>query len=145
MKWKQEIRLFTVEEANRTLPLVRRIMADLLEDTRQLEALLPRLEQARLVAQRADDGTDSGLQPIREEVAAVSGRLETYLHELSQVGCLFKGAAGLVDFYSLLDGQPVFLCWKYGEEEIGYWHELEAGFAGRKPLLPVVAGHGREG
>ncbi len=42
--------------------------------------------------------------------------------------------AGLVDFVGLRNGREIFLCWQYGEEEIGYWHELNAGFAGRRPL-----------
>ena len=47
---------------------------------------------------------------------------------------------GLVDFYGKLDGRDIFWCWKHGEDHIGHWHEIEAGFAGRRPLPTVVAG-----
>jgi hypothetical protein len=45
-----------------------------------------------------------------------------------------KGTDGLCDFYSVMDGREVFLCWRLGEPEVSYWHELDAGFAGRQPL-----------
>ncbi len=58
------------------------------------------------------------------------------MRELSEAGIQVKDLeAGLVDFPHLRQGEEVFLCWKLGEETIGYWHELESGFAGRK-LLP---------
>ena len=54
---------------------------------------------------------------------------------IEQVGCVFKGfEEGLVDFYSLREDRLVFLCWRYGEERITHWHEIEAGFAGRQPV-----------
>lgn len=131
-----EVRFFTVEEANRTLPLVRRIAADIVIENERLQELLPRLESVRL----ADDGTaTTDLEALRTEVALCSSRLEGYLGELAQVGCLFKGPQGLVDFHSMRDGRPVFLCWRLGEEDIRFWHEVEGGFAGRRPLEAATA------
>ncbi len=132
MRRRDEVRFFTVEEANRALPLVKRIMADIVEENNRLQELLPRLKEARLRARRY--GPDETLEQLRKDVAGISSRLEGYLRELAQVGCVFKGPQGLVDFYALRDGRPVFLCWRYGEEGIRYWHELESGFAGRRTL-----------
>ncbi|MFQ5746176.1 MAG: DUF2203 domain-containing protein [Gemmatimonadota bacterium] len=128
---EDEVRFFTVEEANRALPLVRRIVADILEENERLEELLPRLQEAR-----RQGGPE--LEAVREAVARASAGVEGYLAELDQIGCLFKGAPqGLVDFYARRDGRPVFLCWQYGEEAVQHWHELDAGYAGREPLVPA--------
>jgi hypothetical protein len=134
MTRKSEIRFFTIEEANRTLPLVKRVMADIVEENERLQELLPKLKEARGRARR-NPGNLEAFGALRTEVAAISARLEGYLEELGQVGCVFKGPQGLVDFYSMREGRPVFLCWRYGEDEIRWWHELEGGFAGRQELV----------
>lgn len=129
---EQEIRFFTIEEANGALPLVRRIVADILEENERLERFLPRLQAAR-----TSDGEE--LSEVREAVARASSGIEDCLAELDQIGCVFKGAPeGLIDFYSHRDGRPVFLCWKHGEDSVRHWHELDAGYAGREPLVPAT-------
>ena len=109
---------------------------DLLED--RLQQVLPRLKEVRMLARRNPDAAEE-LEALRADVAAVSSRLEGYLDELRQIGCVFKGPQGLVDFYSMREGRPVFLCWHHGEEEVRYWHELDGGFAGRQALEPAAA------
>ena len=138
MKRKRDIRFFTVEEANRTLPLVSRIMADIVHENDRLQEVLPLLKEVRMRARR-NPGAAEELEVLRADVAAISSRLEGYLDELGQIGCVFKGPQGLVDFYSMRDGRPVFLCWRYGEKEVGYWHELDGGFSGRQSLEPAAA------
>jgi len=133
----QDVRFFTVEEANRTLPLVRRIMADIVEENERLQELLPALKETRARVRRHPAALPQ-LEHLRQEVAGISARLEDYLAELRQVGCVFKGPQGLVDFYSMRDGKPVFLCWRFGEDEIRFWHELDGGFAGRVELEPAA-------
>ena len=84
---------------------------------------------------RADWGETGELLAAREEVTRHADRINRYLQELEAVGCVFKGFdAGLVDFYSLREDRPVFLCWKLGEERITHWHEIDAGFSGRQPI-----------
>lgn len=138
MKRKKDIRFFTVEEANRTLPLVSRITADIVHENDRLQQVLPRLKEVRMLARRNPDAAEK-LEALRADIAAVSSRLEGYLDELGQIGCVFKGPQGLVDFYSMREGRPVFLCWHHGEEEVRYWHELDGGFAGRQALEPAAA------
>ena len=135
MTRKTDIRFFTVEEANRTLRLVSRIIEDVIEENDRLQELLPNLKEVRMRARRNPAAAEE-LNDLREEVATISARLEGYLKELGQVGCVFKGPQGLIDFYSMRDGRPVFLCWRYGEDRIRYWHELDGGFAGRLELEP---------
>jgi hypothetical protein len=62
-------------------------------------------------------------------------RLDDLVDELEDVGAQLKDhQSGLVDFVGRHEGRDVYLCWKLGEESIAYWHELDAGFAGRKPV-----------
>ena len=137
MRRKSDTRFFTVEEATRTLPLVSRIMADIVEENDRLQELLPTLKEVRIRARRNPAAAEE-LESLRADVAVISTRLEGYLKELSQIGCVFKGPQGIVDFYSMREGRPVFLCWHHGEEKIRYWHELEGGFAGRLELEPTA-------
>jgi hypothetical protein len=134
-------KLFTVEQANAVLPLVRAITADLVELSREVMERRERL--ALLTGGRnaaAKDPYSEELAQIEEELEKDSMQLQAYVDELRELGVEPKsGPEGLVDFPSLMDGRIVFLCWKFGEPEVTYWHELEAGFAGRQSLVASVA------
>ena len=128
------VRLFTLEEAERTLPLVRRVVQDLTAEYPAWRAAVARFELLTGGA-RAEWGESGDLLAAREAVAVQAERINRYLQELEAVGCVFKGFdAGLVDFYSLRDDRPVFLCWRLGEDRITHWHEIDSGFAGRQPI-----------
>jgi len=130
-------KLFTIEQANAMLPLVRAITSDLATLAREVVERRHRL--AVLTAGREWKPGD----PYSDELAEIEARLERdaqrlqeYVEELRELGVEPKGAVdGLVDFPSLMDGRIVFLCWKLGEPEVTHWHELEAGFAGRQSLV----------
>ena len=78
---------------------------------------------------------------LRASIDEVAGRINDYLGELEQIGCVFKGfEQGLVDFYGKLDGKEIFWCWKQGEEKIEHWHDVKTGYAGRQPVPEVVRG-----
>lgn len=129
-----DFKLFTLEEAERTLPLVKRIVHDLTVEYPAWREAVGRFEILTGGA-RADWGETQELIEAREEVSAHAERINRYLQELEAVGCVFKGfEAGLVDFYSLREDRPIFLCWRLGEERITHWHEVESGFAGRQPI-----------
>ncbi len=124
-------KFFTVDEANRTLPLVRRIVADIVSTHGQL---VERLQEYRTLDADAEaDGQRR--KKLESELEELTSTVNRFVAELEEIGVLFKGfEEGLVDFYALMDGRPIFLCWKLGEESIEWWHELEAGFAGRQAL-----------
>jgi hypothetical protein len=129
-----DFKLFTLEEAERTLPLVRRVVQDLTAEYPVWRAAVSRFELLTGGA-RADWGETGELLAAREQVSLHADRINRYLQELEGVGCVFKGFdAGLVDFYSLREDRPIFLCWKLGEERITHWHEIDAGFSGRQPI-----------
>jgi hypothetical protein len=129
-----DFKLFSLQEAERTLPLVRRIVQDLTNEYPAWRAAVSRFELLTGGA-RAVWGETGELLAAREAVGLHADRINRYLQELEAVGCVFKGFdAGLVDFYSLREDRPIFLCWKLGEERITHWHEIDAGFSGRQPI-----------
>jgi hypothetical protein len=133
-----EFKLFTLEEAERTLPLVRRVVQDLTVEYPAWRAAVGRFEVLTGGA-RAEWGETPELLAAREEVAAHAERINRYLQELDTIGCVLKGfEVGLVDFYSLREDRPILLCWKLGEERITHWHETDSGFAGRQPIDPAI-------
>ena len=129
-------KLFTVEQANAALPLVRAITQDLVQLSREVIERRERL--ALLSSGRAGAARDlysEELLQIEDELEKDGQRLQGYVQELIQLGVEPKsGPDGLVDFPSLMDGRVVLLCWKLGESEVLHWHELDAGFRGRQPL-----------
>jgi hypothetical protein len=133
-----DMKLFTLEEAERTLPLVRRIVDDLLAEYPAWRSAVARYEVLTGGA-RAERGETADLVAAREDVAAHADRINVYLQELETIGCMFKGFdGGLVDFYSLRDDQPIFLCWRLGEPHITHWHPIESGAAGRQPVDDTI-------
>ena len=131
-----EARYFTVEEANAALEEVRPLTEDLVGHRRALVELQER--QAALTSRIAGNG--GNVEPheleevqelLDEEVAGIAGCVAR-IHE---AGALVKDLdAGLVDFPARRGDKEVLLCWRLGEDEIGFWHGLDEGFSGRKPL-----------
>lgn len=114
-------RKFTPEQANRTLPLVRRIVADLLSRGQQLDRLSNEKEQPDTLRQ---------MERLNDEIRALA-------EELENIGCLFKDwnfQTGLVDFPTEIDGEEVLLCWRSDEERIEWYHGYDEGYAGRRRL-----------
>ena len=127
-------RIFTLREAEATLPLVRRIVTDLRRAHPRWQELVARYELLTGPL-TANDAEPPELIAVREAVAREAEVINGYLQELEALGVHFKGFdLGLVDFYALRDDHLVFLCWKQGEDHITHWHEVDAGFAGRQPV-----------
>lgn len=130
-----EPRYFTLDEANRTLPLVRRVVEDIVAMYPDVQRKLADLRE--MADQESTPALEREMEAIRDRLERDSDELNLYLKELDQIGCQFKGFEdGLVDFHAWMDGRPVCLCWKLGEDRIEWWHELDAGYAGRQPLSP---------
>ncbi|MEX0714382.1 MAG: DUF2203 domain-containing protein [Pirellulales bacterium] len=131
-----DAKIFTVEQANAVLPLVRAIATDLAELSRDVIERRERL--AMLLAGRQRGSRDlygEELAQIEEELEKDSQRLQEYVEELRELGVEPKnGPEGLIDFPAVIEGRLVYLCWKLGEPEVQHWHELDAGFPGRRPL-----------
>ncbi len=134
-------RIFTVEQANAMLPLVRAIAGDLAKlskDVIERQQRVEHLKAGRDMA--AGNPYDDELAQSEAELEKDRRQVREYVEELRQLGVEPKsGPDGLVDFPARMDGRLVYLCWKLGEPEILYWHDLDAGFPGRQPLTTDVA------
>jgi len=125
------MKIFTVQEANALLPDVRTIVGKIQRAHRKLS---PYREDAKKAAEAAERG--GGGFPDGVAYAAILTELTIQLSELEALGVQLKDfERGLVDFPSLRDGRVVLLCWQLGEgDELEFWHDVDAGFAGRTPL-----------
>jgi len=124
-------KFFTVDEANQTLPLVRRIVADIVSAHQQL---LEGIDEYR-AADPNVEASSARRRELEKEMQELTDRVNGFVAELEEIGAEFKGfEEGLVDFHGMLDGRAVLLCWKMGEESIEWWHELDAGYRGRQRL-----------
>lgn len=131
-------RTFTVEQANRMLPLVRRIVRDIVDTHRAWSSAVKAYENAATWT-RADSQA-AQLTPLENDVRRLATEIEGYLGELRELGVEFKGFdQGLVDFPCERDGRVIYLCWKLDEDEVRFWHEVTDGYTGRQPIEPSVA------
>ena len=124
-----DARYFSVAQANRALVLVRRIVADVVRDYRRLRGLQEAFESYD------QKGNLPMAEQARQGYVDVFNRLSELRDELEEIGCELKDYdLGLVDFPARLDGHEVVLCWKLGEPTVAFWHEIEGGFSGRRPI-----------
>lgn len=113
---------FTPEEAKKTLPLVKKIVKDILDTTFQIRTIVDHI------------GKDAEENP---EVKKLVGEFNYFMKELEEIGCYYKDwnfSIGLVDFPAMINGEEVFLCWRSDEEDILYYHGINEGYAGRKRI-----------
>jgi hypothetical protein len=132
-------KLFSVEEANKALPLVRAIVGDIVRQYRVVEGLQQRLSTVLTDRRRpSDDLYSEELVQSKNELETEEDKLRTFIEELKNLGVELKSEEGLCDFRSMMGGREVYLCWRLGEPEVMFWHELDAGFAGRQRLTKRV-------
>ncbi len=130
------LRTFTPAEARAVLPEVRRHAERLV--TARADQLAARAKLSELTAATQGKGhrlDGELLVALREEVECAESKLAESLAALEEIGVVVKDIdAGLVDFLAIRDGKEVFLCWQLGEPDLAWWHSLEEGFRGRKPI-----------
>lgn len=129
-------RYFTLEEANAALAELRPLTEEMVACRRELvEAQGRRAALGAQVGTNGGDLTPSDFAEADEELERTATELARSVERIQAEGVLVKDLdMGLLDFPALRDGEEILLCWHVGEEKIGYWHGLEEGFAGRKPL-----------
>ena len=131
-------RHFTPEEANALLEQVRPVAESLVAHRRAFTVAAAR--RARLSQRISGNGGDFDPQEpseLEKQLEREAEAVARAVDELQGLGVLVKDLdRGLVDFPALRDGEEVLLCWQVGEDAVAYWHGLEEGFAGRKPLDP---------
>jgi len=114
---------FSQFEAQKTLPLVKQIVKDILDTSKEMRLLAEEIE---------------GDFRENSEVKKMVDNINHFMKELEEIGCYYKDwnfTIGLVDFPAVINGEEVFLCWRSDEDDIKYYHEIEEGYTGRK-LIP---------
>jgi hypothetical protein len=134
-------KFYTVDEANATLPLLRSILRDITELARELRDRNERLSRVQVPAGAVlGDAHREELQEMHAEQERGQERMRELEQELKSLNVELKEYfTGLIDFPCWLDGRAVYLCWRLGEPEVGFWHDLDSGFAGRKELAKEMA------
>jgi hypothetical protein len=129
--------LYVVEDANRVLPLVRSIVKDVVDDFRRLRTT--GRERRALEVESGTEGQEAAcgrrLEELKDQVCLYSQRIEGYLEELAGLGLEVRDLElGLVDFPTLIEGEPAYLSWQLGEEGVKWWHAVDQGFTDRTPV-----------
>ena len=133
------MQLFTVDHANRTLPLVRRIGEDIVREHRRWQEKIVELDL--LVSGARADMPDPRAVALERDVQTIARDIDQFQGELEALGIQLKDRRiGLIDFPSEMDGRRVLLCWRLGEPSVQYWHDEQSGYAGRQPLSPTLVG-----
>jgi hypothetical protein len=128
-------KLFTREEAEALLPRIIPILEELRVLAQQLEAYERELATLQLHARGNGRTSNDEMERKQTELDQLRARIHSKVLEVHELGAEVKDLRmGLIDFPSLLDGRTVYLCWKLGETGIAFWHELDAGYAGRQSL-----------
>lgn len=116
---------FTPEEANKTLPLVKKIVVDILNDASLIRSI------SSTLASNIENNPD---------IIRLTGNIKNYLSELEEIGCYYKDwnfQLGLVDFPAIINGEEVLLCWRSDEEKIDYYHGVNDGYTGRRLINQI--------
>ncbi len=122
-------RYFTLQEANETLNFIRPLMEEVQKIRRKVLKNQPEAWPA--IEKSAGNGGNRALSNLVQDFE----KFDALIHRIQETGVLIKDInLGLLDFPALKNGREVYLCWQYGEGEIAFWHEVEAGFAGRQPI-----------
>lgn len=122
-------RSFTLAEAQATLPQIQAHMEEVQAARREILRIRP---EALPAIQKA---AFNGGNKLLGELALLAMQLENHVKAIQALGVIVKDIdAGLVDFPASRNGREIYLCWRYGEERLGFWHELNTGFSGRRPI-----------
>ncbi len=120
---------FSLQQANEALTVIRPIMDEVQAIRLKIIANQPEAWQA--IEKSAGNGGNKTLSTLVQDFE----RLDALIHQIMDTGAQVKDInIGLLDFSALRDGHEVYLCWKYGEDDIAFWHEVDAGYAGRQPI-----------
>jgi hypothetical protein len=123
---------FTIEEANKALPLVRRIADDIVRDIKQLRELHTLCQNDGEAVEAADQ------EEARRQYASLTDHLAELNEELDKIGCECRDyRLGVVDFPAWVNGREIYLSWRLNEPGVGSWRELDADYAHRRPIAEI--------
>ena len=131
-------RVFTVQEGDNLIPTLSSKVGDLLIDRSEIERLVAELSEElghEPKSLQPDSSDSSDVAAMKRDLRQRMSSYEQGWNEIEAMGAFVKDPRiGLLDFYGNIEGRLVWLCWRYGEDSLGYYHELNAGYAGRRTL-----------
>ncbi len=131
-----ELKIFTVSEANQLLPVLTNLISELHKKRDLATQTEVRIDSLELIA-GSDEASKKELEHLLDAYRRLVSEFYAVVDQIHELGCFLKDVdLGLIDFYGLVSGQVVHLCWKLGESEISYWHETGQGYSSRQPLIP---------
>jgi hypothetical protein len=126
-------KLLSLDDANRMLPLVSRIVSDVVRHYDEWQRTVEAFEIAATLSRAERPSPEA--EALQHRAQQLARDIQGFVGELAGLGLEFKGfELGLVDFPGEIDGRRIFWCWKHGESSIQYWHDAESGYAGRQPV-----------
>jgi hypothetical protein len=126
-------RFWTLDEANAMLPRLAPLLDDMRGQAQALEEAQEELAQMKRTVH--SNGNAVHAETLARQVADLQQTLRAGMEQIQEWGIELKDLGqGLIDFPHRRGGRVVYLCWRLGEEQIGWWHEIQAGFAGRQPI-----------
>jgi hypothetical protein len=130
-------KIFTLEEANQLIPQLRLLLMALIEKRDKIHFRQKEVNAIRKMANNNGNNLKAlGLVRKEQELKELVNEFNDDVQKIHDLGCELKDInLGLVDFRSKREGRIVYLCWKLDEDEVLFWHDLDAGFAGRQPLF----------
>lgn len=135
-------RIFSIEEANALVPELSRIVGQQMRQKAEIEERVEKLAELTGASPPELPPSDDDSAEVRGLKAELLERMAAYREgwrKVAELGAVVKDPRiGLVDFYGRLDGRAVWFCWRYGETQIDWYHEIDAGFSGRKRLDPSI-------
>jgi hypothetical protein len=133
-------RFFSVEEANDLIAALQLEFGRVAQVRSELQPLIESMGGAEVAVAILQDGAaaPAGREADAARLRRLAGEITAAVERINEMGCLVKDLEqGLVDFYSLRDDEPVFLCWQFGEPAVSHWHPLDEGYASRQPIEGV--------
>ena len=120
---------FTLQQANEALASIRPWMDEIQAIRQQILVHQPEIWNVM------EKSAGNGGNPTLSRMVKTFDRLDELIHAVQDAGAVIKDInTGLIDFPALRDGREVYLCWRFGEGDIAFWHDIDAGFAGRRSI-----------
>ncbi|MEO8901424.1 MAG: DUF2203 domain-containing protein [Polyangiaceae bacterium] len=138
-------RVFTISEVNALIPALSSLVGDQLREQSEIEHGLAELTRLSGATPNSLEGSANDRKDVLKLKLDLKTRIEHYeagWQRVKSLGGVIKDPqSGLVDFYGRVGEKLVWLCWRYGEDTLGYYHDLESGYPGRRPLTVEVRRH----
>ena len=131
-----QLKVFSLKEANEVLPRLSPMLEELRASREVILKLEVEIDALEILSEKnSPENVSPAVSHKVEEYTRRVNRFYALIDEIHETGCVLKDVnTGLVDFYTLYKGKVVYLCWKVGEPEIGFWHDIGGGYATRQPL-----------